>query len=41
MLKKNKLVIPGMIKDFERIPYSNNVIGWIEFDKDNRKPKAT
>ena len=39
--KNNKLVIPGMIKDFERIPYSNNVIGWIEFDKDPRWDKRT
>ena len=39
--KNNKLVIPGMIKDFERIPCSNNVIGWIEFDKDPRWDKRT
>ena len=30
--KNNKLIIPGMIKDIERVPNSNNVIGWIEFD---------
>ena len=39
--KNNKLIIPGMIKDIERVPNSNNVIGWIEFDKDPRWDKRT
>ena len=30
-----------MIKDIERVPNSNNVIGWIEFDKDPRWDKRT
>ncbi len=37
--KNKKLVIPGMIKDIEKIPYSNNIIGWIEFEKDPRWDK--
>ena len=37
--ESKKLVIPGRVNDFERIPSSNNTIGWIEFDKDPRWDK--
>ncbi len=37
--ESKKLVIPGRVNDFERIPSSKNTIGWIEFDKDPRWDK--
>ena len=33
------LFTPGIINDFGRIPYSNNLIAWLEFDKDPRWDK--
>ena len=33
------LFTPGFINDFGRIPYSNNLIAWLEFDKDPRWDK--
>mgnify|MGYP001161155380 FL=1 len=33
------LFTPGLINDFGRIPYSNNMIAWLEFDKDPRWDK--
>ena len=39
--ENKKLVVPGRVNDFERIPSSKNTIGWIEFDKDPRWDKRT
>ena len=33
------LFTPGLINDFGRIPSSENLIGWLEFDKDGRWDK--
>ena len=33
------LFTPGIVNDFGRIPYSNNMIAWLEFDKDPRWDK--
>ena len=37
--KVSLLFTPGLINDFGRIPYSNNMIAWLEFDKDPRWDK--
>ena len=39
--ENKKLIVPGRVNDFERIPSSKNTIGWIEFDKDPRWDKRT
>ena len=39
--KVSKLVTPGVLNDFGRIPYSNGLIVWLEFDKDGRWDKRT
>ena len=39
--KTSKLVTPGVLNDFGRIPYSNGLIVWLEFDKDGRWDKRT
>ena len=39
--KTLKLVTPGVLNDFGRIPYSNGLIVWLEFDKDGRWDKRT
>ena len=39
--ENKKLMVPGRVNDFERIPSSKNTIGWIEFDKDPRWDKRT
>ena len=39
--KASKLVTPGVLNDFGRIPYSNGLIVWLEFDKDGRWDKRT
>ena len=36
-----KIHTPGIVDDFGRIPYSNNMIGWLEFKKDPRWDKRT
>ena len=36
-----KIHTPGIVDDFGRIPYSNNLIGWLEFKKDPRWDKRT
>ena len=36
-----KIHTPGIVDDFGRIPYSNNLIGWLEFKKDPRWEKRT
>ncbi len=33
------LFTPGIVNDFGRIPYSKNMIAWLEFDKDSRWDK--